>query len=217
MQLSAGDLPVFAAGRREGVLKKLVVEYKYNSRRGFARTLVEILAGAVPSSVAKRLVAEEAVVVPLPTISKHIRSRGFDHTAKMAKELAKMTGLEYAPLLRRANKTVQVGADEETRKKQATSAYESNERFFATRRSGPSPRADRAGTRAAALRIPQKDLSLLSRPVLLVDDIWTTGASMRAAAEKLREVGFTEVYGVVVACGLGATKKASEEAEKSQT
>ena len=197
---------VYAVGRREGILKKLVVEYKYQSRRGFARTLAELLAGAVPSEVAERLVSEQALVVPLPTIDRHIRERGFDHTAKMAKEFTRMTGLTYAPLLKRVNKTVQVGSDERTRKKQASEAYEIVEKVFATRPSGPSPWADGAGTRAAALRIPQRTfppISLkLQRPVLLVDDIWTTGASMTAAAQKIRQAGFKEVLGVVVAVGL---------------
>ena len=184
------SFPVFAAGRREGVLKKLIVEYKYQSRRGLKRVLAEALAQAAPTEVARKLVAERAVVVPLPTISRHIRERGFGHTEKLAREFAKMTGLTYVPLLKRANKTVQVGADEETRQKQAATAYEIDKGFFATRPAGP---------------------------ILLVDDIWTTGASMKAAAQKVREAGFTEVYGVVLASGLkDETEKASEEeAEES--
>lgn len=38
-----------------------------------------------------------------------------------------------------------------------------------------------------------------ARPVLLVDDVTTTGATLAAAAEALRAAGATEVHGLVVA------------------
>lgn len=199
---SEGDFVVYAVGRREGVLKKLIVEYKYQSRRGFSRTLAELLTGAVPDELARELVEKEAIVVPLPTISRHIRERGFDHTARLAKEFAKMTGLTFAPILRRVNKTVQVGTDEETRKKQAAEAYEVDGKLAEKL----MVRSSTKGLRAEKAR----------RPVLLIDDIWTTGASMRAARQKVLEAGFTEVYGVVLAMGLRQGGEAEEETEKSE-
>ena len=200
---------VYAVGKREGVLKKLVVGYKYQSRCGFAPVLAELVAKAISPEL------KNAVIVPLPTIDRHIRQRGFDHTLKLAKELARITGFKYVPLLRRINDTVQVGTDEETRKKQAEEAYEFNNDLFASHRLIPSPRVSRATARAAALRTTQKASSLNSfataqkdfslnsyAPILLLDDIWTTGASMKAGARKIREAGFADVYGVVIATGL---------------
>ena len=61
----------------------------------------------------------DGVVVPLPTINKHIRERGFDHIGLIAKK----TGWRVEKLLKRRNKTVQVGASAEMRKKQAATAY----------------------------------------------------------------------------------------------
>ena len=165
---------VWASGQREGVLRKLIVEYKYQSRRGFTRTLAEILAGAIPEEERKRLAREKAVIVPLPTISRHIRERGFDHTKKLAKELGRILDLCTMPVLVRANKTVQVGAGSEVRAKQAEEAYRVNPKFS----------------------------DMHQRPILLLDDIWTTGASMRAAGEKMRQAGFRSVSGAVIATGL---------------
>jgi len=174
MSIQTADLDeMYAAGMREGVLKDLVVEYKYQSRRGFAMTLAEILEGALPLDLKERLVRGRAIVVPLPTIHRHIRERGFDHTAKMAKALARRLGLEYLPLLKRVNKTVQVGASSEERKRQAGEAY-----------------------------CVAKTFLPCNTPILLVDDIWTTGASMEAAAQKIRQADFKSVSGVVVAMGL---------------
>ena len=106
------------------------------------------------------------VIVPLPTIRKHIRERGFDHTKRIAKEFGKRRGLLVSEVLLRVNKTVQVGADEETREKQAAEAYAVDmEKFDA------------------------------DKTYLLLDDVWTTGASMRSAAKKLREAGAKQILG----------------------
>ena len=71
------------------------------------------------------------VLVPLPTICRHIRERGFDHIGLLCKK----TGLTVERALMRVNNSVQVGADMETRRKQATEAYgavgvEPNKRYL---------------------------------------------------------------------------------------
>ncbi len=101
---------------------------------------------------------ENTVIVPLPTATHHIRARALDHTYNIAKHLAKLRGLKVEKLLLRTKNTVQVGSDEKTRLKQAASAFELNE----------------------TLKIDN------SKTYLLIDDVWTTGASMKAAIKKLR-------------------------------
>ena len=58
-------------------------------------------------------------MVPLPTIRKHIRERGFDHIALICKRL----GLPIERALIRAANSVQVGANNERRREQAALAY----------------------------------------------------------------------------------------------
>ncbi len=98
-------------------------------------------------------------VVALPTIARHVRERGFDHMAKLAKAVASLSGLETAKVLVRGNNAVQVGASMEERQKQAKTAY-----------------IAKAGI--------DRDANYL-----LIDDVWTTGSSMMAAAKTLREAG----------------------------
>ena len=68
---------IFACGMREGLLSEMVMEYKFYSRRYyagvFARLMTEVIMELSEAG------AEEYVIVPLPTISRHIRERGFDH------------------------------------------------------------------------------------------------------------------------------------------
>ncbi len=71
------------------------------------------------------------VLVPLPTIRRHIRERGFDHIGLICRK----TGLPVERALIRMNNSVQVGADMETRRKQAAEAYgavgvEPNKRYL---------------------------------------------------------------------------------------
>ncbi len=105
----------------------------------------------------------------MPTIQKHIRARGFDHMSKLAKCLARQNGLEVAEVLVRGNNCVQVGASEEKRRKQAKTAY--------ITKSGIDVNAS----------------------YLLIDDVWTTGSSMMAAAKTLREAGCKHLNIAVIA------------------
>lgn len=91
--------------------------YKYRSIRACALVFAELIAELYGDYL------KNDVIVPLPTIEKHIRERGFDHTRKLAKTVAKACGAKCAYLLVRGNDFVQVGSNEETRRKQAETAY----------------------------------------------------------------------------------------------
>ncbi len=114
------DLPFlkqFWIGRRHGLLKELINLYKYHSIRVCALVFADLIAELYGDYL------KSHTIVPLPTIEKHIRERGFDHTKKLAKAVAKTCGAKCAYLLARGNDCVQVGANEETRRKQAKTAY----------------------------------------------------------------------------------------------
>jgi len=59
----------------------------------------------------------------LPTIKKHIRERGFDHTKRLVDNLTQVCGGESKAILLRNNNSVQVGANMNLRKQQAEMAY----------------------------------------------------------------------------------------------
>jgi competence protein ComFC len=69
--------------------------------------------------VSSKLSGSNGLLVPLPTIGRHIRERGFDHI----KLIVKNTGLPYETILQRKNSAVQVGASAEKRREQAKTAY----------------------------------------------------------------------------------------------
>jgi len=153
----------WVVGWREGALGKLIKDFKYQSVRAAGAVLAELLNEALPENWG------EMVVVPLPTIGRHVRERGLDHTKILGRRLAKLRGWKCEAVLARATDTVQVGTKAAERKKQAANTYE-------------VVKAVEAG-----------------KKYLLLDDVWTTGATMQAAAKRMKEAGAEEVYGVVLA------------------
>ena len=129
-------------------------------------------SGNVPGGVLIKVETEikeirRIVLVPLPTIRKHIRERGFDHTLRLCFELENFlqkrlddlgVSVEYQSLLVRKNKTVQVGKEKKERVKQAEKAYGICEGV-------------------------KLDMNTL---YILVDDVTTTGASLAAAKKILQ-------------------------------
>lgn len=147
--------PIHYLGERQGLLATLIHDFKYNSTRAIGVKFAEILNETLPKKFPKN-----SILVPLPTSTKHIRARGFDHTLFIAKRLVKMRkNLKLEQILLRAKNTVQVGADKKTREAQAESAY------------GINPK----------IKVSPKTT------YILFDDVWTTGASMQAALKKLQE------------------------------
>lgn len=121
-------------------------------------------------------VPERVVVVPVPTTHKNIRLRGFDHTRLIADHLAKFRGWQVAKVLARQNNITQhFAASAAMRRRQADSFFK------------PTKRLDGRLT------------------YLLVDDIYTTGSTIRAAADALVLAGAKHIW-IAVAARQKSTK-----------
>lgn len=150
-------------GERSGLLKELVNLFKYNSIKNCATVFGDLFFELFGDFLV------DDVLVPLPTITKHVRARGFDHTKLLAKRVAWRCGGKCEPVLKRLNSTVQVGADANTRKKQAENAY------------------------------LVKNTIDPSLHYVMVDDIWTTGSSMLAACREMQKAGVKDISVILIA------------------
>ncbi|MDO4568600.1 MAG: ComF family protein [Clostridia bacterium] len=110
------------------------------------------------------------VVVPVPLHTKRLRERGYNQSALLAERIAAANGLLFAPkLLERIRNT--------------------------TSQVGLGGQ-ERAKNIAGAFRANE---GCDGKCVLLVDDVLTTGATMRECANALRLRGAKKVYGAVAA------------------
>jgi ComF family protein len=153
----------YSVGPRRGVLKKLTNDYKFHSQRAAADVLANLLDQIIPK------LPQDTVIVPVPTASAHVRQYGFDHTALLAKKLARRRRLTVRRLLTRTNNQTQHFLSGQEREKSAKTA------FALARPAAPVP--------------PH---------ILLLDDITTTGSTLRAARRLLARAGAKSIKIAVI-------------------
>ena len=106
----------WCVGERSEALEKLLNTYKFERSVGAADALADLLAIRLPHVLDVR-------IVPIPTVPRHVRQRGYDHAALIAKAFAARRGLPYDACLRRKTDTQQRGATRAQRKVQAAEAF----------------------------------------------------------------------------------------------
>jgi ComF family protein len=149
---------------------------KYDGLEPVAERLGELLARQI---IAIESVPQTMLVVPVPLFRAKRRQRGFNQAEALARSAVKA--------LRRARPewrlTVATGVLERRRATQS--------------QAGLTPHQRRANMRGAFFA-PAPD-KLKGADVLLIDDIYTTGATARACAQALRRAGAGSVYVATVA------------------
>jgi len=153
------DVPA-VAGLTYDDAADFIIAYKDNQAWQLTAPLGVALAAAVRQLVQETGVGAGLVLVPVPSSPDSVRRRGFDHTATLAQWVARRGVYRWSPLLRRTKNTPD----------QAKLA-------------AVSRRAVQVGSMRARPPSPT------SGPVLVIDDVVTTGATMIEAVRALREAG----------------------------
>ncbi|MEJ6488284.1 phosphoribosyltransferase family protein [Leucobacter sp. USCH14] len=181
-------------GAYAGPLRAVLVAFKHDGRVGFCRLLADELRAPLLQAI--RLASTHAhgpssapIVVPMPSRPRGERKRGYRHLDQL---IAAALRVPRAPALRvRALRTTsgrvgQVGLRASERERNAR----------------------RIAVRSSVRRL------LRGRSVVLVDDIITTGASMRAGREALEQAG-ANVVAMVALC-IAERRDATEDPAKSR-
>lgn len=135
--------------------------------------LADMLARHIAEDV-RSLQLDARLVIPVPLGKKRLQERGYNQTGLVARPLAYELGLQYAPrALRKTRETrTQVGLTVSERQANVDNAYQ----------------ADSAVVKG--------------RPVLLMDDVATTGSTVAACTKALLEAGASEVFVLTIARAL---------------
>ena len=100
-RLATGITDAWCVGYREGSLKALLDAYKFRSSREASGYLAELLDAALP------FLPEDIVITWVPTAPSHVRTRGMDHTRRVATRLAKQRGYTVGSYLERTSGDMQ--------------------------------------------------------------------------------------------------------------
>lgn len=166
----------FAQGRAVFVYRGAMRGILYRYKYGNRRDYTEFFA-----QEAAKMYREWArhqgieLVVPIPLSKKRMRRRGYNQAELFARRFAQLCGLPYnARILKRTRDTApQKQLSSEERKNNLKNAFKIEENVVNLKR------------------------------VLLVDDIYTTGSTIDAAALVLKQSGIEDVFFVCISIGQG--------------
>ncbi len=165
----SGTLPVFAWGQYSGGLKRAIAAMKYHNQPHLA-TPLGLWMGQTWNQIEQGL--QRAIVVPIPMHNAKQQERGFNQAELLARSFCRVVSL---PL--------------ELNGLQRVRATEAQFRLSTAERQQNLKDAFSLG--ATFLKCPPLC------PVLLLDDIYTTGATAHSAAQTLRAYGI-RVRGIIV-------------------
>ena len=155
----------------ESTAQHLIQVYKFGQQRAAAAPLAEMMSKVLLNSYSRQAIAaQDYLVVPVPTATSRLRQRGFDHSALLAKLIARQLGAQFRPALGRLGQNRQLGTSRAQRLAQPSGHY------FIKR---PS--------------------YVKGRNILLVDDVLTTGGTIIECAKVLRAAGAAHVDALIFA------------------
>jgi len=180
------DPPPFERARAavvySGVARQMVQGLKYQDRTDLAPWMARWMMRA-----GAELIAEADVVVPVPLHWRRFFRRQFNQSAELARAISKLSDLPFSPsAVRRVKLTrQQVGLERHEREENVRAAFRIS---------------------------PEAEIEIARRRVLVIDDVYTTGATVRALAKALKKGGAGAVDVLTFARVLPGDFRADESA-----
>ncbi|MGZ5438459.1 MAG: double zinc ribbon domain-containing protein [Candidatus Aminicenantales bacterium] len=170
----AGQAPAFSAHRSCGVyggtLRDVILIFKYRKYAPLSRPLARFADSCLGAD--QTLWENADLLVPVPLHPSRKRDRGFNQSLLLARDLGLRRGLGVltGALVKTRNRPAQAGLRAADRERNVRSAY--------------------------AVKHADK---VQGRTIILVDDVTTTGATIRECARVLKEAGAKEVRAITLA------------------
>jgi len=165
------SLPLFAYGNYAAPLKEVIIQFKFRGIKLPAAVFASLLCETFVEQL-RSLQAD--MLVPIPLHSSRERERGYNQASLFAERLAEQLDLPV-----REDILVRM----EKRKPQATLTFEKRIENV-------------SGVFAVISEVPEQP-----ERVILVDDVVTSGATVREAARELEQAGYRVVAAAAIAHG----------------
>lgn len=171
-----GLVSVFAY---QGICKQVVGKLKY---RLVTQAFPEVVEAMVSCGDLSQFSSDEWVLLPVPLHMSRQRWRGFNQAAYLGQSLANYLHLDYEQklLIRHKRTKPQMSLDSLKRRENIKDAFSLRQTFD-----------------------KEKLQKLRDASIVLIDDVYTTGATMKEAAKTLKRNGFTTVWGLTLARTVG--------------
>lgn len=168
---------LWSLGIYQGSLKKAIKKLKYRFVRDFTQVLIDLMIEywvthpPLLLDELKKSGGKDWIVVPVPLHPKRQRWRGFNQSSELGKLLAQKLGLGYKDVLTRTRYVrPQMELKAWQRKTNIKNAFALTD-----------------------------DCNLLPVNYLLVDDVWTTGSTLKECGYILKRGGAKKVWAVTLA------------------
>lgn len=155
----------------EGLMKLAIRKFKYKPWLShLGETLGLILANISYFTIPKG----DWIITAVPLHIRKEKERGFNQAEILGKVIGERLGHKFVPdiLLRQKEMKIQAKLSEEERKKNIAGAFVLNRNNL---------------------------FSVLGKSIIIVDDVWTTGATLRMCANVLKRGGVKRVWGLTLA------------------
>jgi ComF family protein len=175
---AAIDQLLIATDFKDPLLQRIIKTYKYRYIHELSQPLSRILNQYITFLLQKksyRIFSDNPIIVPVPLHSYRFNWRGFNQAETLATSLASTYQMISPPRV-----------------------------LVKKRYTNPQAQAENREARLAAtedLFACERPHIIEGRPVLLVDDVCTSGATLNACAKILKQHGAKNVYALVVARG----------------
>lgn len=164
-------LTIAAVWRYQGLVPAAVARFKFRGDKVSGERIAHLMVGAW-RELCPRFEADCVTFVPIPR--EREEGRGYNQAELLARWAARELWLPVEPLLLREGVLMQHQLSAGFRKK---------------------------GIRHAFRLLPDAEKKAAGKRVLLVDDVVTTGGTVRACADRLLEAGAEEVAALAIAIG----------------
>lgn len=168
---------VFVAVDYKSTIKKVVYSYKYEP---YIYTLSDILSRLMYESFVQNEILQQVLmssenvwITCVPLHEKRLKERGYNQSEKLGERLSESLNLRFNPkIMKRTRDTIpQFKLKKEERAKNIAGAFNLNVKYRG---------------------------KLSGKTIFIVDDVFTSGATLRECGKLLKKEGAKEVYGLIL-------------------